>query len=65
LLFEQKSEQQSKSFIVRIGKFVEPVMKPLGFDWKMSVSILSGLAAKTAILDKIGMAEMDMGGNAD
>ena len=55
LLFEQKGEQQSKSFIVMIGKFVEPVMKPLGFDWKMSVSILSGLAAKEVVISTMGV----------
>ncbi len=55
LMMEQKSEHQSKSFIGMIGKFVEPVMKPLGFDWKMSVSVLSGLAAKEVVVSTMGV----------
>ena len=45
-LIQKTSEEQSKSYIGRIGKFIEPIIRPLGFDWKMCVSILSGVAAK-------------------
>jgi ferrous iron transport protein B len=55
LLLRQKSEQQSKSFIGMIGRGIEPVMKPLGFDWKMSVCILSGLAAKEVVVSTMGV----------
>ncbi len=55
LLAEKKSEHQAKSYIGRIGKFIEPVMKPLGFDWKMSVSILSGVAAKEIVVSTMGV----------
>jgi ferrous iron transport protein B len=55
LLSEQKNEQHNKSFIVMIGRFIEPVMKPLGFDWRMSVSILSGLAAKEVVVSTMGV----------
>ncbi len=43
------------SYIGRIGKFVEPVMKPLGFDWKMSVSLLTGIAAKEVVVSTMGV----------
>jgi len=33
-----------------IGKFIEPVFKPLGFDWRMSVSVIAGLAAKEVVV---------------
>ena len=33
-----------------IGKFIEPVFEPLGFDWKMDVSLLTGVAAKETIV---------------
>lgn len=39
-----------KSYISSIGKFIEPVISPLGFDWKMGVSLLSGIAAKETIV---------------
>ncbi len=38
-----------KSYISKVGKMIEPVIAPLGFDWKMGVSLLSGIAAKETI----------------
>lgn len=55
LILEQKSEKQSKSFMGLIGHSIEPVMKPLGFDWRLSVSILSGLAAKEVVVSTLGV----------
>jgi ferrous iron transport protein B len=55
LRMEKKSEEQSNSFIGIIGRTVEPVMKPLGFDWRLSVSILSGLAAKEVVVSTLGI----------
>jgi ferrous iron transport protein B len=55
LILEQKSEKQGKSFMGLIGHSVEPVMKPLGFDWRLSVSILSGLAAKEVVVSTLGV----------
>lgn len=55
LRLEQDSEKQSKSFMGYIGKAVEPVMKPLGFDWRLSVSILSGVAAKEVVVSTLGV----------
>jgi len=55
LFLEQRSEKQSKSFIGIIGRSIEPVMKPLGFDWRLSVSIISGLAAKEVVVSTLGV----------
>ena len=55
LMLEQKSEQHTKSFMGIIGRSIEPVMKPLGFDWHLSVSILSGLAAKEVVVSTLGV----------
>ncbi len=55
LILEQKSEKHSKSFMGMIGRSLEPVMKPLGFDWHLSVSILSGLAAKEVVVSTLGV----------
>lgn len=49
------TEQQSRSYMGMIGKGVEPVMKPLGFDWRLSVSILSGVAAKEVVVSTLGV----------
>lgn len=48
-------EHQEQSYIGQVGKFVEPVMKPLGFDWKISVSLLSGMAAKEIVISTMGV----------
>jgi ferrous iron transport protein B len=52
---EMKSEHQERSYIGQIGKAVEPVMKPIGFDWKMSVSLLTGITAKEIIVSTLGV----------
>ncbi|MBK8883000.1 MAG: ferrous iron transport protein B [Bacteroidales bacterium] len=55
LIAEQKAEKQSSSFMGIIGHTIEPVMRPLGFDWRLSVSILSGLAAKEVVVSTLGV----------
>jgi ferrous iron transport protein B len=55
IIAEQKGEKQSRSFMGIIGRSIEPVMKPLGFDWRLSVSILSGLAAKEVVVSTLGV----------
>ena len=47
--------QQENSYIGRIGHFIEPVMRPLGFDWKMSVALLTGVSAKEVVVGTIGV----------
>jgi len=48
-------EHQVNSYIGKIGHFMEPVMRPLGFDWKISVSLLSGMAAKEIVISTMGV----------
>jgi ferrous iron transport protein B len=38
-----------------IGRAIEPVMKPLGFDWRLSVAVLSGIAAKEVVVSTLGV----------
>lgn len=52
---EQAAELQEKSYLGRLGKFVEPVMRPLGFDWKMSVSLIAGASAKEIVVSTLGV----------
>ncbi|NBP89374.1 MAG: ferrous iron transport protein B, partial [Planctomycetia bacterium] len=37
----------------RMGHFIEPVMRPLGFDWKMSAGIISAIAAREVIISAL------------
>lgn len=50
-----ESDLQERSFIGRAGKFIEPVMRPLGFDWRMGVSLLAGIAAKEIVVSTLGV----------
>lgn len=43
------------SYLAQIGQFVSPLMEPLGFDWKMSVCLLTGLPAKEAIVSTLAI----------
>lgn len=43
------------SFLGRIGKFVSPVFEPLGFNWKMTVSLLTGTVAKETVVSTLGV----------
>jgi ferrous iron transport protein B len=51
----KESERQEKSYIGQLGHAIEPVIKPLGFDWKMGVSIITGLAAKEIVVSTMGI----------
>lgn len=49
------SEHQEQSYIGRIGRFIEPTIQPLGFDWKIGISIITGLAAKEIVVGSMGI----------
>jgi len=50
-----RQEQQEKSFIGRIGRTIEPLIRPLGFDWRMGVSLVAGSAAKEVVVSTMGV----------
>jgi len=56
---ENKTLQLEGSAIGHIGRAVQPVLAPLGFDWKMSVAVLSGIAAKEVVVSTIGVLYQD------
>lgn len=49
------AEQQENSYIGQLGKAIEPVIEPLGFDWKMGIGILSGVGAKELIVSTLSV----------
>lgn len=51
----KESERQEKSYIGQLGHAIEPIISPLGFDWKMGVSIITGLAAKEIVVSTMGI----------
>ncbi len=52
---EREGERLEQSYIGRIGRAIVPALAPLGFDWKMSVSIFTGLAAKEITVSTLGV----------
>jgi len=57
-------EQLEHSYLGRIGKLSEPLVEPLGFDWKMNVALQAGLAAKEVVVSTLGVL-YSMGSDVD
>ena len=57
--YETVQEQQEHSFIGYVGKAMEPVLEPLGFDWKMGVGIVAGVGAKELVVSTLGVMYAD------
>lgn len=55
LLREKEAERQEHSLIGRLGIFIEPVIAPLGFDWKMGIALVTGFAAKEIVVSTLGV----------
>ena len=62
--YPTQAVQQENSYIGMIGKAIEPVMEPLGFDWKMSIGLLTGTGAKELVVSTLGVLYAD-NGNVD
>ena len=52
---EELVKQQEDSYLASIGRFVEPVVEPLGFNWKGSVALISGATAKEIVVSTLGV----------
>ncbi|MDR1761154.1 MAG: ferrous iron transport protein B [Bacteroidales bacterium] len=51
----QASEHLGNTYLGRLGHFLEPAIAPLGFDWKIGVSIVTGIAAKEIVVSSMGV----------
>ncbi len=51
----RESDRLINSYLGRTGRIIEPVMRPLGFDWKMSIALLAGLPAKEIVVSTMGV----------
>lgn len=65
LEYQYNQYHQENSWIGRMGKSVEPIIAPLGFDWKMGISLLSGLAAKEVVVSTLGVIYTGDGDDSD
>ncbi len=57
--YETAAEQQENSYIGQIGKAIEPVITPLGFDWKLGIGLISGAGAKELVVSTLGVLYMN------
>ncbi len=57
--YDSVKEQQEHSFIGYIGQAMEPVLEPLGFDWRMGVGIVAGVGAKELVVSSLGVMYVD------
>ena len=63
--YDTVQEQQEHSFIGYVGKAMEPILTPLGFDWRMGVGIVAGVGAKELVVSTLGVMYADEGGPDD
>lgn len=49
------AQQQEQSYLGRVGHAIEPALRPLGYDWRMGVGILSGIGAKELMVSTLGV----------
>jgi len=52
---QMEAERQQHSYIGQLGIAIEPVIRPLGFDWKMGISLVTGFAAKEIVVSTMGV----------
>lgn len=64
LEFTLQEQLIENSYLGKTGQFIEPFFAPLGFDWKMSVALVSGLAAKEVVISTMGVL-YSLGGEVD
>ena len=57
--YDSPQQQQEHSFIGYVGKAMEPVLKPLGCDWRMGVGIVAGVGAKELVVSTLGVMYAD------
>ena len=53
--YETVAEQQENSYIGQIGKAIEPIIEPMGFDWKLGIGLISGVGAKELVVSTLGV----------
>ncbi|RKY50719.1 MAG: ferrous iron transport protein B [Candidatus Neomarinimicrobiota bacterium] len=51
---KEEALQFEQSYAARLGKALEPAIKPLGFDWRIGVALVSGIAAKEVVVSTMG-----------
>ncbi|EPG75743.1 ferrous iron transport protein B [Leptospira fainei serovar Hurstbridge str. BUT 6] len=54
-LHQAKSVQISESYAGRLGKAMEPILKPIGFGWKMGIGLITSFAAREVMVSTLSI----------
>ena len=63
--FPHRGANTEDSYLERIGHAISPVMKPLGFDWRMNAGIIAGTGAKELVVSTMGVLYNQTNGNME
>jgi ferrous iron transport protein B len=55
IIIAQSSERLATSYASELGKFIQPVMTPLGMDWRVGVSLISAFAAREVFVSSLAL----------
>ena len=61
---DNRQLQAENSYMAKIGKAIEPAMRPCGFDWRQSVSLLAGVGAKEVVASTMAVVYATSGDEA-
>lgn len=64
LSHEEAGEQLRASFAGKLGHVIEPVIRPLGFDWKIGIGLISSFAAREVLVSTLAII-YNVGNEAD
>ncbi len=57
-------EQLRQSYLGRMGHFIEPLVEPLGWDWRIGMAVIASFPAREVIVATLGVI-FDLGGDQD
>lgn len=52
---EEAGELLRHSYMGQLGRFIEPVLQPMGFDWRLGIGIISAFAAREVFVSTMGI----------
>ena len=61
---EEAGEKLRQSFAGRLGRAIEPALKPLGFDWKIGIGIVTSFAAREVFVSTLSVV-YNVGGDSE
>lgn len=51
---QQGKEKIEQSYAAELGRFIQPVMEPLGFNWRINIAVIAAVAAKEVMVSTLG-----------